>query len=368
MLHFRNSVISRRTILRSAALSLAAPLINRGRFSLFAQSRASYCARTVDLVQRSTVIDMLGLLTLDYRKFSSWETDPARFRHTDFVRLQNSGINVFHPAVGYTSGDIYGESLRDITRWNRFIAARPAQFLRIEKAGDFERTKTLGKIGIVIGQQNSEHFRTVEEVDRFYALGQRVSQLTYRGNRIGGGSSDAKDIGLTLYGAAIIERMNRVGMAVDVSHCADRTTLEAIEASARPVLVTHSNCRSLVACARCKTDDAIRRMAAKGGVMGVTMVRGFASEAGVTTIEAVLDHIDHIVRLVGVEHVGLGSDVDLDGRDAHPPNKYDLDGIDYSKKIFDLTEGLVRRNYWSRDIELILGGNFKRALGEIWNG
>jgi membrane dipeptidase len=134
------------------------------------------------------------------------------------------------------------------------------------------------------------------------------------------------------------------------------------------VLVTHSNCRSLVAHARCKPDEAIRRMAAKGGVLGVTMARGFASEAGVTTIVAVLDHIDHIVRLVGVEHVGLGSDVDLDGRDAHTPKKYDLDGIDYSKKIFDLTEGLVRRKYWSSDIELILGGNFKRALGEIWNG
>jgi len=343
-------------------------MFNRGRFSLFAESRATYCARTVDLVANSTVIDMLGLLTLDYRKFSSWEADPARFRQADFQRLQRSGITVFHPAVGYTSGDIYGESLRDIARWNKFIAARPAQFLRIEKAGDFERTKALGKIGIVIGQQNSEHFRTVEDVDRFYALGQRVSQLTYRGNRIGGGSSDARDSGLTEYGAAIVARMNRVGMAVDISHCADRTTLEALEASSRAVLVTHSNCRSLVACARCKTDEAIRRMAAKGGVMGVTMVRGFASTGGVTTIDAVLDHIDHIARLVGVEHAGVGSDVDLDGRDAHPPRKYDLDGIDYSKKIFDLTEGLVRRNYSSPDIELILGGNFKRALAGIWNG
>jgi membrane dipeptidase len=366
MLHLRNSVIlrnsvvSRRAIFRTAALSLAAPL--------FGQSRAPYCARTVELVQRSTVIDMLGLLTLDYRKFSSWQTDPAQFRQADFVRLRNSGINIFHPAVGYTKGDIYTESLRDITRWNLFVSARPGQFLRVEGARDFDRAKATGKIGIVIGQQNSEHFRTVADVDRFYALGQRVSQLTYTGNRIGGGSSDARDSGLTKYGGEIVERMNQVGMAVDVSHCSDRTTLEAIEASSRPVLVTHSNCRHLVVCARCKPDEAIRKMAAKGGVMGVTMVRGFASEGGVTTIEAVLDHIDHIVRLVGVEHVGIGSDVDLDGRDTHTPRKYDLDGIDYSKKIFDLTEGLVRRNYSSADIELILGGNFKRALGAIWNG
>jgi membrane dipeptidase len=345
-------------------------MINRGRFSLFAQTDTTYSARTVDLVQRSTVIDMLGLLTLDYRKLSTWETDPARFKKADFIRLKNSGITALHPAVGYTQGDIYTESLRDITRWNTFIAGRPTQFLRIDKAGDFERAKTQGTIGIVIGQQNSAHFRTVEDVDRFYALGQRVSQLTYLANRIGGGSADAKNFGLSAYGAAIVERMNQVGMAVDISHCSDRTSLDAIEASTRPVLVTHANCRNLVPnSSRCKTDEAIRSMAAKGGVMGVTMVRGFVKSAGPATIETVLDHIDHIVRLVGVEHAGLGSDVDLDGRDypAHAPRKYDLDGMDYSKKIFDLTESLVRRGYSSESIALILGGNFERALAGMWN-
>ena len=108
-------------------------------------------------------------------------------------------------------------------------------------------------------------------------------------------------------------------------------------------------------------------MAAKGGVFGVTMVRSFVQSAGPATIENVLDHIDHVVKLVGVEHVGLGSDVDLDGRDnRRAKKKYDLDGIDYAKKIFDLTEGLVRRKYSDESIELILGGNFQRALSEIW--
>ena len=325
-------------------MSLAAPMINQGRFSLFAQSNATYSARTIDLVRRSTVIDMLGLITLNYRKFSTWGTDPERFGHADFLRLKNSGITALHPT-------------------------RPSQFLRIEGSSDFERAKAVGKIGIVIGQQNSEHFRTVQDVDRFYALGQRVSQLTYRGNRIGGGSSDSRDIGLTKYGAAIVERMNRAGMAIDISHCADRTSLEAIEASRRPVLVTHSNCRSLVPySSRCKTDEAIRRMALRGGVMGVTMVRAFVSAGATATIETVLDHIDHIAKLVGVEHAGVGSDVDLDGRDlpTHSPRKYDLDGIDYARKIYDLAEGLVQRKYSNQSIELILGGNFKRALSQAW--
>jgi membrane dipeptidase len=239
----------------------------------------------------------------------------------------------------------------------------------VERAADFARAKALGRIGILIGQQNSEHFRTVEDVDRFHSLGQRVSQLTYRSNRIGGGSGDPRDRSLSEYGAAIIERMNKAGMAVDISHCGDRISLDAIEASRRPVLVTHSNCRALVPnSARCKTDEEIKRMAAKGGVMSVTMVRIFVQAGGRATIENVLDHIGHVAKLAGVEHAGIGSDVDLDGRDMpiHSARKLDLDGIDYAKKIYELTEGLVRRNYSSRNIELILGGNFQRALAEVW--
>jgi membrane dipeptidase len=305
---------------------------------------------------------------LDYRKLLVWETDPGRFRQADFLRLRDSGITVFHPAVGYTAGDIYTESLRDITGWNAFIAAH-GEFQRIEGVAHFKQAKALGKVGILIGQQNSAHFRTVEDVDRFHNLGQRVSQLTYSGNTIGGGSSDPRDYGLSIYGVQIVERMNEVGMAVDISHCGDRTTMNAIEASRKPVLVTHSNCRALVpGSARCKTDEAITHMAAKGGVMGITMVRSFVRAAGRVTIEHVLDHIDHLTKLVGVEHAGIGSDVDLDGRDTvvHPTRRFDLDGIDYAKKIYDLTEGLVSRNYSSRNIELILGGNFERALTETW--
>ena len=358
----------RRSILKSAAMACAAPMINRGRFCLFANSATEYSARAVDLVRRSTVIDMLGLLTLDYRKLSAWEADPGRFQQADFRRLKDSGITVFHPAVGYTTGDIYAESLTDITGWNALIQAHERQFMRVDRSADFEKAKALGRIGILIGQQNSEHFRTVEDVDRFHELGQRVSQLTYDSNRIGGGSYNP-DRGLSEYGVAIVERMNRVGMAVDISHCSDRTSLDAIDASRTPVWVTHSNCRALVPnVARCKTDEAIQRLSAKGGVMGVTMVRIFVRTGGLATIEHVLDHVDRIARLAGIEHVGVGSDVDLNGRDMpiRAARRLDLDGLDYSKKIYDLTEGLVRRKYSSSDIQLVLGGNFQRALSETW--
>ena len=98
------------------------------------------------------------------------------------------------------------------------------------------------------------------------------------------------------------------------------------------------------------------------------MVRGFVGAGGSVTIENFLDHIDHVVKVAGVEHAGIGSDVDLDGRDhgKTPARKNDLDGMRYARKIFDLTEGLYRRNYSRQNIELILGGNFQRALSEIW--
>jgi membrane dipeptidase len=367
-------MVSRRSLLAAGVCSFAAPFINRGQFSLFAKSSGgggSYSDVTIDIIRSSNVIDMMGLLTLNYPKVIGWAKNPATFTEADFQRLMESGTTVFHPAVGFTRGDVYTDSFRDITAWNLFLAAHADKFVRIVSVHDLVKAKALGKIGVVVGLQNSSHFRTVNDVDKFYGLGQRVSQLTYDDNAMGGGCSGFRNTGMTKYGGEVVARMNQLGMAVDISHCSDRTTLDTIDASTKPVLVTHSNCRHLVAnSSRCKTDEAIRRMAAKGGVMGVTMVRSFVRPSGPTTVENVLDHIDHIVRIAGVEHAGLGTDVDLDGREVRKspaaPRTSDLDGINYTRKIYDVTEGLVRRKYSRRDIELILGGNFKRALSAIW--
>ena len=178
--------------------------------------------------------------------------------------------------------------------------------------------------------------------------------------------------------------MNKLGMAVDVSHCGDKTTLDAFEVSKKPVLITHSNCRTLNPNhPRCKTDEAIKAMGAKGGVMGITEVRMFVSPREPTGVDAMLDHYDYVAKLVGVEHVGVGSDIDLLGYDAMPPDEYkqlkagykstygfrdkiDLDGYTFAKRPFDLAEALIRRNYSDANIEAILGGNFRRVLKEIW--
>ncbi len=358
----------RRSVFMSGA-ALAAPMISRGRFRLFAQPNTEYSRRAVDLVRESLVIDMLGLVTLDWDRLDRWQHEARAFRNADYRKIQDSGISVFHPAVDLNTNDPYSSIREWMRNWNRFLDFHPKQFLRIERAGDLAAVKQQGKVGIVLGLQNSSHFRTIGDIDEFYALGQRVSQLTYNSeNPLGAGCGEVHDGGLTEYGAAVIAKMNRIGMAVDVSHTGDCTTLDAIRASTRPVLITHSNCRALnPRHPRCKPDDIIRTMAARGGVMGITAIRGFVCNRGPATIDNVMDHFDHVAKIVGIEHLGLGSDNDLDGRDhTGLYHNMDINGLDHPRRVFDLTEGLIRRGYSNRNIRLILGGNFQRTLDAIW--
>ena len=383
-------LLSRRELLKTAAGScgalLAAPMINLGRHQLFAHSVRDYSARAIRLVSESLVIDMLNPFSLNFPLLGKWQANPERFTASDFQRYRDSGINVYHIAVGTGGPDAHAETLQFIGGWNAFVAGQDERMMRIDSAGDFDRVKSSGKAGILLGVQNSEHFRTPADVDAFHALGQRVSQLTYNTrNYIGDGSTERTDNGLSDFGVAIVDRMNQVGMAVDVSHCGERTSIDACGVSKKPVLITHSNARALnPKHPRTKSDEAIRAMAKSGGVMGITGVRMFVKADEPTTIEHMLDHYDHVAKLVGLEHLGVGSDIDLDGYDDMPAeenkklraaykgsygfrDKVDIEGVDHPKRMFDLTEGLIRRRYSDENIRAILGGNFRRVLAEIWN-
>lgn len=379
----RREVI-KRTAIAGAAL-LAGPMINRGRYRLFAYSTTTYSARAVELMKRATVIDMLSPFVISPSKGAKWFSNPDSFTAADLQRFTDSGINIFHIAVGTGGREAHLGTLRFIAAWNSFLSNHDQHLMRVDSPADLERLKGSGKVGVLLGVQNSEHFQSADDVNFFHGLGQRVSQLTYNTrNLIGNGATERRDEGLSDYGVSIVERMNKVGMTVDVSHCGDRTTLDAFEVSKKPVLITHSNCRALVAGhPRLKTDEAIKRMAATGGVMGITGVRMFVKADEPTTVEHALDHFDHVVKLVGVEHVGVGSDMDLDGYDDIPAEenkklragykgsygfreKIDIEGLDHPQRMFDLTEGLIRRKYNDKHIELILGGNFKRVLAQTW--
>src|SRR6185369_100967 len=163
-----------------------------------------YSNKTVDLIGRTTVSDMLSVLTLDFNKQNKWHKDPESCTAADLQPCIDSGINIFHPAVGQGGPSAYDNALQFFAAWNGFIANDDQHFMRIDSASDLKRVKKSGKIGIILGLQNSEHFRRPDEVDFFRALGQRVSQLTYNSrNLIGNGSTERRDEGISDFGVAI---------------------------------------------------------------------------------------------------------------------------------------------------------------------
>jgi membrane dipeptidase len=359
-----------------------------GRHRLFAWSQQEYSTRAIDLVQGSLVIDMLGLLTLNSETQARWGAAADGLTDEDIQTFIDSGIDVFHIASGVggpTTEQAYQNVLSFVGTYNSIIANRPDVFVRVDSTADLASVHGSGRAGILIGVQNSAHFRNPDDVNQFHQLGQRVSQLTYNTrNMIGNGSTERIDGGISDFGVGIVERMNQVGMAVDVSHSGDRTTLDACEVSSKPVLYTHSNVRALnPPHPRCKTDEAIRRMAETGGVMGITGVRNFVKGDEPTTVEHYIDHFDHVRDLIGIEHLGIGSDIDLYGYDDMPAAEYarlksgykdsyafrdkiDIDSIAHPKRMFDVAEALIKRRYTDEHIRGILGGNFQRVLGEIW--
>ena len=382
MSHRNDFAAQRRRLLRGLAGAAAAlgmwPWLARAKGA--ADPLAAYPKKVVDIVQRALVIDMLAPLKIDFNP------DAFSFPLTDAEAdmFRTSGITAFHNSIGVGGPEAYAEALQFIAAWSGFAGRNSEVFSLVGRAEDIDRAKAARKVAVIMGLQNADQFRSAKDVKDFYDLGLRCAQLTYNSqNLIGSGSTERVDGGITDYGVEIIKAMNEAGMLIDVSHSGDRTTLEAIELSPKPIAITHSNCRALNNHPRLKTDEAIKALAAKGGVMGITGVRMFVKDKEPTTIEDIVDHIDHVAKLVGIEHVGIGSDSDLMGYDDMPKDQYeklkaaykasyafrekiDTDGFDHPRKTYDLTAALLRRGYGEANIQLVLGGNFRRLLGATW--
>lgn len=374
--------LTRRALVGTALAAAAAPYVARSALQVSPYTNRSYSRRAVGLVRESIVIDMLAPLKIEFgpeiygRTLTDKETEDFRA----------SGITAMHHAVGVGGPDARTQTLSFFAAWNGFVARNSHVLTGVGSFADIIRAKRDGKCAVIMGLQNADHFETPADVKFFYGLGQRCAQLTYNSqNRIGSGSTERVDGGVTDFGASIIKAMNEAGMLIDVSHSGDRTTLDAIALSSKPIAITHSNCRALIDHPRVKTDEAIRALAAKGGVMGITGVRMFVRKTDPTTIEHVADHIDHVVKLVGIDHVGIGTDSDLWGYDDAPPEidkmlrgaykdsyafreKIDVDGFDHPLKMYDLVEELIRRRYSDANIRAVLGGNFQRLLTVTWGG
>jgi membrane dipeptidase len=372
----RRVPVGRRQLLGATAFGVA---LLGAPFEAIGFASAGYSRRARALVERHIVVDMLAPLRLDF-SVNPWDWTLTEEERKAF---RAGGVDVLHSALPVSGPNAHAEGLRYFAGWSGFLARHSDLFLLATDIPAMERARRDGRIAVVLGVQDSEHFRSADDVATFYALGQRCSQLTYnRQNLIGAGSTERVDGGVTDFGVKIIAAMNQAGMLIDVSHCGDRTTLDAIEMSDGPIAITHSNCRSLNDNPRLKTDEAIRKLAAKGGVIGMTGMRNFVRSREPTNVMHIVDHIDHVRKLVGIEHVGVGSDIDLHGYDDMPPamnaalrtsykssmafrERMDTDGFDHPRRMFDLVEALVVRGYSDEEIEAVIGGNFHRLLAAV---
>jgi membrane dipeptidase len=218
----------------------------------------------------------------------------------------------------------------------------------------------------------------LDMVELFYDLGVRSLLPTYNlRNAAGSGCLDEVDDGLTGYGRDLVARLNEVGMFVDGSHCSTRTGLDLSAVTTRPMIYSHSGMRAMWDHPRNITDDQARACAETGGVIGIAGV-GIFLGPNTATIDALVAHIDHAVELVGIEHVGLGSDYCFDADDftaeaaANPqlfPAAYTRWGplqFVAPEDLLCLDDALALRGYDDAAIAAVLGGNFRRVAGQVW--
>lgn len=284
--------------------------------------------------------------------------------HIDLSRLKDGGVNVqffaifIHPMFGEQKG--IERTLEIIDLFYRQLAQYDQQLALASSKKSIEQIVQQGKIAAVLSIEGGEALGgKIHMLNIYHKLGVRCLTLTWNGrNSLADGvNEDRTKGGLTRFGIEVVEKMNQLGMLIDVSHLSSYGFWDVLSVSTKPVLATHSNCATLCSHQRNLTDQQIISLADKGGVIGLTLVPQFIS-ANKPSLERYLDHIDYVVNLIGnTKHIGIGTD--FDGVDKTLPELSDCSQLSL------ITEGLSKRGYDKIDIENILGGNLLRVFGEV---
>lgn len=266
--------------------------------------------------------------------------------------------------------------------------AFPDKTVQVLTAQDIEDAKTAGKLGIIFATQGMASIGTnMRYIWIYHKLGVRVMQLTYNEqSALGCGCKEPVDTGLTRFGEQAVEQMNALGIVLDLSHCGVRTSLEAIAHSQAPAIFSHASVRALNGHTRNLTDDQIRAVAEKGGVVGLCPHSIFVEKTRGQrpTVNEFVDHIDYVVNLVGIDHAGIGSDnfyydtyytrlTRASFERTYPsffggykPEEKHAIGFSKWAEWPNLTQALLARGYSEAHTQKILGGNFLRVFREVW--
>jgi len=251
--------------------------------------------------------------------------------------------------------------------------------LKVTRTQDILDAQQRGLVGWMPTLEHLSIEPHVHQVDVLYGIGVRLAGLTYmRKSPIGDGQYERTDCGLSDFGIEVVERMNDIGMAIDLSHAGSRTALETIERSRVPVLFSHNAAYSIRPTRRSRSDAELTACAARGGLLCVTAVPNSLSDDPRQDINCVLDHYDYFVKLVGVDHVGIGTDTQIGdhvgfhrvllGRNAPDslPAAY-LDGLESPADGSNIVRALIARGYSDEEVRKIAGLNaldfFRRTIG-----
>lgn len=331
--------------------------------------------RVVRLQSEAVIVDAVNRAVIDDRFFRNVRDGGATVLGRTILV---SDPNVFSP-FGFE------ESLREIANLHDLVDQHQDKMLIVRTVEDIKIAKETGRVGIYVYFQSPEPLgRYPWRLRLFYELGLRVFQMTYNERALtGDGATESTDGGLSDYGRRVIQHCNDLGIAVDASHCGDRTTMETIEASATPVLITHGNSRAVAPNPRCKSDEQVKACAARGGVVGVLAFPPFMNDGSHPPhIEDLLDHVSHYAEVIGPEHISLGLDL-VTGHEkddfsllSYNPTFYKgawkdgvqqtVEGVRDLGEVPNITDGLIRRGFSDDEILGILGGNIVRVLSGIW--
>ncbi len=265
---------------------------------------------------------------------------------------------------------------------DRFLASKPNFFIKATSAADIERARREGKLAVFYLYQNTVQFaHSHDRVALFYRMGLRSAQLTYNTrNHVGVGCWETG--GVTPFGRELIAQMNSIGMLIDLSHANMQTMAEAIAASRAPVIVSHTACMAVHQNRRNTTDENLRALAAKGGLVGVCQMRPFLTTKKSDNLHAYFDHLLHAIRVAGAEHVCIGSDRDHRVIEMTPEYlaelkreegsqvqenelPYFINELNGPRRMEVVWDGLARRGVGSSDLEKVMGTNVLRLYRDV---
>ncbi len=239
------------------------------------------------------------------------------------------------------------------------LVAERSDLVGIARTPDeLHRLKQEGKRAVMLGVENGYAIgHDLRQIERLRSRGVVYMTLCHNGDNdiCGSAKGQGRHGGVTDFGRKVIREMNRVGMMVDVSHASETSFWDALRLSATPIVCSHSSCRALCNHPRNLTDKQMRALAEKGGVMQVTLYNGFLREDGNATILDALAHIRHAVEVMGIRHVGIGTDFDGDGG---------VPGVANAGELINLSKGLLREGYGEEELRLLWGENFLRVMGQ----